>query len=570
MRMPGRAAAAACLMLLLGSAPASSQQAPVTVTQANQVANDTLRRLDAVRGRSCQDSAVRDALSRANEVYAQVSSVRVREFVSGFPEKMSDAEFAPLRRLDRNISAIAEAMAVLEKKPACPQVPGHTDDWQGWTATDISGLTQQEQDDYRQTVRDVDQALRGTCIDPKLKEKVLKETREEVERLVRIHRSSTRDAYARAIADRLASDLLQKYAQLEKMPVCPSPGEECPPPRSKAVQIQDQMRPLQQRKAALESRIVELDTELGTARTKLNDADGKLRMIAEFNSGRATRQEAFEQAGIPVDADLAAMEKQAKKDKAQAESEIRELERELKLAQTEEHALTNELNKLEEEKNKALPEVGFCPSERTDLPTGTYVSLELLKNTGRTRTTESFADDGGVTNRFDDSGDPLGAGIVVGHNFAIGNGRFAIGPFMSADWLRQTINHNFAGGTFIGTTTNWMLTTGVKAGVMAAPNVFVYGLGGVSWLNENLNINFGGPVTSGNTIVPGITLGLGGEMRPTFLQQLGRPVSLFLQYQHTWWDDAHLNQPAASPFFNYAFARQDDTVKFGVTVYLHR
>jgi hypothetical protein len=38
-------------------------------------------------------------------------------------------------------------------------------------------------------------------------------------------------------------------------------------------------------------------------------------------------------------------------------------------------------------------------------------------------------------------------------------------------------------------------------------------------------------------------------------------VSVFPQYQHSWWADAD---------FNYIFERDDDTVKFGLNVYLGR
>ena len=93
-------------------------------------------------------------------------------------------------------------------------------------------------------------------------------------------------------------------------------------------------------------------------------------------------------------------------------------------------------------------------------------------------------------------------------------------------------------------------------------------LGGVSGLNYDRNINFGGPATSQNTTVPGFTLDLGGEFQPSFLQRTGRPVSLFIQYQHSWWRDSNLNNPAASPAFNYAFRREDNTIKVGVNIYL--
>jgi hypothetical protein len=50
-------------------------------------------------------------------------------------------------------------------------------------------------------------------------------------------------------------------------------------------------------------------------------------------------------------------------------------------------------------------------------------------------------------------------------------------------------------------------------------------------------------------------------------QLAGNPVSLFGQYQHTWWSNANFNTPASSPAFNYAFRREDDTIKLGVNFY---
>lgn len=47
----------------------------------------------------------------------------------------------------------------------------------------------------------------------------------------------------------------------------------------------------------------------------------------------------------------------------------------------------------------------------------------------------------------------------------------------------------------------------------------------------------------------------------------GHPVTLFVQYQHTWWNTANFYAPASSPAFDYAFKREDDTLKLGVNVY---
>jgi hypothetical protein len=112
-----------------------------------------------------------------------------------------------------------------------------------------------------------------------------------------------------------------------------------------------------------------------------------------------------------------------------------------------------------------------------------------------------------------------------------------------------------------------MGTGGVKIGPRFDA-FWLYGIAGVSVLNETLNVNFIPVASSQSTWVAGGTLGVGGAWQPSFLQGFGRPVSLFLEYQHTWWQSENFNTPAASPFFNYNFRREDDVVKFGFIVSL--
>ena len=197
---------------------------------------------------------------------------------------------------------------------------------------------------------------------------------------------------------------------------------------------------------------------------------------------------------------------------------------------------------------------------------GGYLGGELAKNWGRVRSTERLATTGVVTNRFTDSGDPIGVGIVGGYNFRPWNNAFVVGPFASFDFLNQTINHRFAGGQFLGTTTRWFVNVGAKAGVDVAPGIFVYGLAGAAFLNHDLKVNFA-TAASSNVTTPGFTLGLGAEYAPVSWRLAGHPVSVFAQYQHTWWSRANFNTPASSPAFNYAFRREDDTIKVGVNFY---
>jgi hypothetical protein len=195
-----------------------------------------------------------------------------------------------------------------------------------------------------------------------------------------------------------------------------------------------------------------------------------------------------------------------------------------------------------------------------------YFGGELAKNSGSVRSTETRDATGIITNQFVDSGDPLGAGVVVGAHFNPRNSNFVFGPFASFDYLNQTINHNFAGGQFLGTTTHWFINAGMKAGVIAAPGLYIYGLAGAAFLNHDLNVNFATAAQS-NTTTPGFTAGVGGEYQPSSWHLAGHPVSVFAQYQHTWWSSANFNTPTSSPAFNYAFRREDDTVKLGVNFY---
>jgi hypothetical protein len=78
------------------------------------------------------------------------------------------------------------------------------------------------------------------------------------------------------------------------------------------------------------------------------------------------------------------------------------------------------------------------------------------------------------------------------------------------------------------------------------------------------------PAKEDNPTILYFTLGGGAEYQPSKLRIFGAPVSLFLQYQHSWWSDADFNKPASSPAFNYTFERDDDTLKLGLNVHLTR
>ena len=157
----------------------------------------------------------------------------------------------------------------------------------------------------------------------------------------------------------------------------------------------------------------------------------------------------------------------------------------------------------------------------------------------------------------------MGGGLIVGAKFTPWANNLVVAPFASFDFLHAAVNHTFANGSFLGSTANFIGTLGVKVGPQFQ-NVWLYGIAGVSVLNETLNVNFLPTASSKDANVPGATIGAGVAYKLPNLPN----VSLFAEYHHTWWQDGKFNTPLASPLFHYTFARQDDVAKIGFTVSL--
>ncbi|PWT86522.1 MAG: hypothetical protein C5B57_00920 [Blastocatellia bacterium] len=198
--------------------------------------------------------------------------------------------------------------------------------------------------------------------------------------------------------------------------------------------------------------------------------------------------------------------------------------------------------------------------------TGVLLGFQIIKVSGDQVITERFAKTDEITSVLSDSKDPVGVGIVLTYNnyMSLGN-NIMLSPFVSLDYPNISITHTFPGGTSIGTRSNVQGTLGVKVGTAVAPNLAIYGIAGVSAMNETLNIRFASASSDSDTVAGG-TLGVGAAFQPAGLRGFGKPMSLFLEYQHTWWQDAHFDRPAASPLFNYTVHREDNTIKFGFNI----
>jgi opacity protein-like surface antigen len=206
------------------------------------------------------------------------------------------------------------------------------------------------------------------------------------------------------------------------------------------------------------------------------------------------------------------------------------------------------------EDHRSLSFAGFYASANVDI-------------VARHSTINEFNLLGDQTNSFPLNQSAFGAGAAVGYNYRYPGTRILVGAFASFDYLPQTINQNFAGGTFIGTKTDWRGTVGAKAGYLFKRDLMLYTLAGVSFLNEDLNIYLGGPVTSTNMTVPGFTVGLGADYMPQSLQHFGVPVSVFVQGEYTTWKAAHLDTPAASSNSNYDFNLHEYKLEAGFSLH---
>jgi hypothetical protein len=231
-------------------------------------------------------------------------------------------------------------------------------------------------------------------------------------------------------------------------------------------------------------------------------------------------------------------------------------------------ALDQTLSRIEELPNcSEVPELD-TPYQDHPMSNGAFGGAEFVYSGSGVFTNEDLATTLMQTSALKDSGNGFGGGINFGYNYRPWLNSVVVGVVVDADFLHDRVNHNFAGGTFIGSTVDFAASADVRAGVLATRSLLLYGQTGVSVADQRLQISFGGPVTDTSKFTPGINLGGGVEwILPTNpFPAIGRSTSLFIAYEHTWWDKASLNTPAASPLFNYTWQRQSDEVKAGIRI----
>jgi hypothetical protein len=198
--------------------------------------------------------------------------------------------------------------------------------------------------------------------------------------------------------------------------------------------------------------------------------------------------------------------------------------------------------------------------------------VQLVSSWSAVRTSEYFATTATLTNRLNDSGSGFGGGINAGYNWQPWGEDSLLGIVFDANLLHDQARHDFAGGAYIGATTDWTASAQVRAGFSATPWLLLYGQTGLSVAGQKLQIDFGGPETNQSKSTPGWTVGGGLEFTVNYNGPPGQAqytfdvVGFFINYQHTWWDKTDLHEPIASPLFNYSWQRQSDQVEVGIRI----
>jgi opacity protein-like surface antigen len=202
-------------------------------------------------------------------------------------------------------------------------------------------------------------------------------------------------------------------------------------------------------------------------------------------------------------------------------------------------------------------------------PPSFFFGVEGVANFNSLSIREQDATSGVTRNTFSESSRAGGGGLIIGANTNIflpdnASPRPVERILISFDFFNQDTSHVFPTSptTFIGATSKFMVTGEVHLGVNVVPGVQIYGIGGFTVLNQDLNINFGGPfVTMQNNTTIGPTYGAGLSF-----QLPGSPVTSFVQWEQTPFATASLPRPPASSSFNYDFTNTMNRLKVGVTV----
>jgi hypothetical protein len=199
----------------------------------------------------------------------------------------------------------------------------------------------------------------------------------------------------------------------------------------------------------------------------------------------------------------------------------------------------------------------------SDRWSGWYGGVQVGGSFSTQTTSVYYARFNDLTDRFDDTGSSWSGGFNAGYNWRIWN-NVVVGVVFDVNGLHDKVRHDLGSDFYVGSTVDFTASAQGRVGLLVTPNTLFYVKGGISVGDHRFQIDRGGPETDERKIVPGGTIGVGSEWKLAMPIILGRSTSVFVDYQHTWWDTVRLDQPIAAPWSNYSWQRQTDKVDVGM------
>jgi hypothetical protein len=194
---------------------------------------------------------------------------------------------------------------------------------------------------------------------------------------------------------------------------------------------------------------------------------------------------------------------------------------------------------------------------------GPFVGGQLVGSLGTVATTEVTVATGALFHHFDSLAGGGGGGVNLGYNWLPWGNSGLVGVIGDIDGLSDSGGHVFRA------TDNVTGTAGLRAGWFTSPDLLWYGQTGVAIADEKIKVDFGGPITNASRTAAGYELGAGAEWAlPAVPLPLSvTPASLFIDYQHVWWESGSLHMPAAVPTLNFRWQRDGNTLKAGLRLH---
>jgi opacity protein-like surface antigen len=192
---------------------------------------------------------------------------------------------------------------------------------------------------------------------------------------------------------------------------------------------------------------------------------------------------------------------------------------------------------------------------------GPFVGAELSNSSDSVHTTETTAASGAIFHEFTPSGGGIGGGVDFGYNWLLPQNQLVFGALASFDALSN------GAGRVLHTNDDYAALLEGRAGYLWGPALLLYGETGLALAQEDVRANLHGPITGQSRTATGYALGAGVEwaLPAQMLPAVG--TSLFVDYQHIWWDGGSMTTPAAAPNLDFRWQRESNLVRLGVRLH---